>query len=58
MHSFIVELTKKLTEKSTKEPLIDQLSKKLLRLEFIFISNNSIKARCLKYVVRKILPIL
>ena len=41
-------------KKSTKKALIDQLSNKLLRLEFK--SNNSIKIRCLKYVVKKILP--
>ena len=39
----------KSTKKSTKESLIDELSDKLLRLEFE--SNNSIK-----YVVKKILP--
>ena len=36
--------------------LIDELSSKLLRLEFK--SNNSIKTKCLKYVVKKILPTL
>ena len=47
---------KKLTKKSTKKSLIDELSNKLLRLEFK--SNNSIKTICLKYVVKKILPTL
>ena len=37
-------------KKSTKKALIDKLSKKLLRLEFK--SNNSIKTRRLKYVVK------
>ena len=41
-------------KQSTKKGLIDQLSNKLLRLEFK--SNNSIKTRCLKYVVKKMLP--
>ena len=52
----IKKSTKKLTEKSTKKCLIDELSNKLLRLEFK--SNNSIKTKCLKYVVKKILPTL
>ena len=47
---------KKLTEKSTKKSLIDELSNKLLRLEFK--SNNSIKTKCLKCVVKKIFPTL
>ena len=42
--------------KSTKKSLIGELSNKLLRLEFK--SNNSIKTKCLKYVVKKILPTL
>ena len=50
----IVKSTKKLTEESTKKDLIDQLSNKLLRLEFK--SNNSIKTKCLRYVVKAILP--
>ena len=41
-------------KKSTKKSLIDELSNKLLRLEFN--SNNSIKTKSLKYVVKKILP--
>ena len=50
----IVKSTENLTEESTKEALIDQLSNKLLRLGFK--SNNSIKRRGLKYVVKKMLP--
>ena len=42
------------TKKSTKKPLIDELSNKLLGLEFK--PNNFIKTKCLKYVVKKILP--
>ena len=49
IQNYIVKSTKKLTEESTKEGLIDQLSNKLLKLEFK--SNNSIKTRCLKYVL-------
>ena len=40
--------------KSTKKSLIDDLSKRLL--EFEFKSNHSIKSKCLKWVVRNILP--
>ena len=41
-------------KKSTKKSLIDEISNKLLRVEFK--SNNSIKTKCLKYVVKHILP--
>ena len=54
--NYITKSTKKVTEESTKKSLIDELSKKLLRLEFK--SNSSIKTNCLKYVVKKILPTL
>ena len=40
--------------KSTKKSLIDDLSKRLLELEFK--SNHSIKSKCLKWVVKNILP--
>ena len=52
--NFIVEANEKLTEESTKKFLIDEISNKLLGLEFK--SNNSIKTECLKYVVKNILP--
>ena len=54
IQNFIVEANKKLTEESTKKYLINELSDRLLRLKFK--SNNSIKTKCLKYVVRKIFP--
>ena len=54
IQNYIAKSTKKLTEESTKKSLIDELSNKLLRLEFK--SNNSIKTKCLRYVVKKILP--
>ena len=41
---------------STKQALIDELSDKLSKLEFK--SNYSIKAKCLRYIVKKILPTL
>ena len=40
--------------KSTKMSLIDDLSKRLLELEFK--SNHSIKSKCLKWVAKNILP--
>ena len=56
IHRHNKKSTKKLTKKSTKKSLIDEHSNKLLRLEFK--SNNFIKPRCLKYIVKKILPTL
>ena len=47
---------KKQTEELIKKSLIDDLSKQLLGLEFK--SNHSIKSKCLKWVVKKILPTL
>ena len=44
IQNLIVKSTKKLAEESAKKVLIDQLSNKLLRLEFN--SNNSIKTKC------------
>ena len=41
-------------KKLTKKSLIDDLSKKLLELEFK--SNHSIKSKCLKWILKKILP--
>ena len=41
-------------KKSTKKSLIDDLSKRLLELEFK--SNHSIKSKCLKWLVKKLLP--
>ena len=52
--AYIAESIKKQSEKSTKNSLIDDLSKGLLKLEFK--SNHSIKTKCLKWIVKKILP--
>ena len=41
-------------QKSTKKSLIHDLLKRLLGLEFK--SNHSIKSKCLKWIVQKILP--
>ena len=40
--------------KSTKKSLIDDLSKRLLELEFK--SNHSVKSKCLKWIVKNIFP--
>ena len=40
--------------KKDKESLIDNLSKKLLELEFK--SDHSVKSKCLKWIVKKALP--
>ena len=56
IQNYIVESTEKMIEGSTKKYLVDDLSNKLLRLEFK--SDNFIKTKCLKYVVKKILPTL
>ena len=52
--AYIAESIKKETKKQTKRSLIDDLSKRLLELEFK--SNYSIKSKCLKWVVKNILP--
>ena len=56
MQNFIEKVNKKLTEESTKKFLIDKISNKLLILGFK--KDNSIKTKCLKYVVKKILATL
>ena len=57
IHSHISEsnkkLTKKITEESTKKTFIDNISKRLLEPEFE--SNYSIKSKCLRFIVKKIL---
>ena len=50
IYTHIIESTKTQTKKS----LIDDLSKRLLELEFK--SDHSIKSKCLRLIVRKILP--
>ena len=52
----IKESKKESTKELTKKSLIDEISNKLLKLEFE--KNNSIKSKCLKHVVEKILPTL
>ena len=43
-------------KKSYKESLIEKISKRLLELEFK--SDHSIKSKCFKWIVKKILPTL
>ena len=50
IHRHIKKSNQKLTEKS----LTDDLSQRLLELEFQ--SNHSMKSKCLKWIVKKILP--
>ena len=45
---------KEVIKKQTKKSLINNLSKRLLELEFK--SNHSIKSKCLKWIVKNILP--
>ena len=52
--AYIAESIKKQTEQSTKKSLIDDLSKQLLELKFE--KYNLIKSKCLKWLVKKVLP--
>ena len=54
IYKHIIKSTKKQTKVSTKKSLIDDLSKRLLELEFK--SNHSIKSKCLKWIAKNILP--
>ena len=54
IQTHIIESTNKQTKVSTKKSLIDDLSKRLVELEFK--SNHSIKSVCLKWIVENILP--
>ena len=54
IHGHIKKSNQKLTEQLTKKSLNDDLSKRLLELEFK--PNHSIKRKCLKWIVKKILP--
>ena len=45
---------KKAIKKQTKKSLIDDLSKRLLELDFK--QHNAIRSKCLKWVVKNILP--
>ena len=49
--NYIIKSIKRMTKKSTKKSVVDEISNKLLRLEFK--PNNSIKTKCLKYELRQ-----
>ena len=51
IYMHIIKSTKKQTEKLTKKSLTDDLSKRLLELEFK--SNHPIKSKCLEWIVKK-----
>ena len=53
IYTQISKSTEKQTKLSTKKPLIDDLPKRLLELEFR--SNHSMKSRCLKWIAKNIL---
>ena len=52
--AYITESIKKETKKQPKRSLINDLSKRLLELEFK--QYNAIKSKCLKWIVESILP--
>ena len=54
IHRYINQLTKQKTKKQTKESIIDNLSKRLLELEFKH--HNQIKTKFLKWIIKNILP--
>ena len=54
IYKHIIESTKNQTKVLTTKSLIGDLSKRLLELEFK--SNHSIQSKCLKWVVKNILP--
>ena len=54
IYTDIIKSIKKQTNASAKKSLIDNLSKRLLELEFE--KHNSIKSKCLKWIVKNILP--
>ena len=49
IQNYITKSTKKLTEKLTREALIDEISSRILRSEFF-------KKKCLKCIFKHILP--
>ena len=54
IYTHIIKSTKKQTKVSTRKLLIDDFSKTLLELKFK--SNHPIKSKCLKWMVKNILP--
>ena len=56
IQNHIIESTTKLTKESTKNALIDCLSKIILELEFK--KHKFIHTKCIKYIFKKTLPAL
>ena len=54
IHRHINQLTIQQTEQQTKESVINNLSNELLKLEFK--KNDSIKSKCVRWIVKNILP--
>ena len=54
IHNYIIRSTKNITEKLTKKSLTGKISNRLLEIEFE--KYNSIKSKCLKYIVKKYFP--
>ena len=54
IHRHINQLTKQQTKQQTKESVIDNISNELLKLEFK--NNDSIKSKCVRWIVNDILP--
>ena len=54
IHRHINQLTIQQPEQQTKESVIDNLSNELLKLEFK--KNDSIKSKCVRWIVKNILP--
>ena len=53
IYKHINQVTKQQTEQKTKESVIDNLSNELLKLEFK--KNDSIKSKCVRWIVKNIL---
>ena len=54
IYTRINQVTKQQTEQKTKKSVIDNFSNDLLKLKFK--KNNSIKSKCVRWIVKNILP--
>ena len=54
IYRHINQVTIQQTEQQTKESVIENLSNELLKLEFK--KSNSIKSKCVRWIVKNILP--
>ena len=55
LNCIFIRINSDAIKKSSKKSLIDKISKRLLEIEFVS-DDNSIKSKCLRWIVRKILP--